>query len=89
MILLNGFYTGYLAGLIAGKRGRLVAALAPIVVLTLAVAISLKINRDLAGNGALADWTWIGLIPAIIGGHLAAPHQKVDRKLKGVEDVFK
>jgi hypothetical protein len=86
-MLLNGFVTGLFAGLIAGKRGKLVAGIAQFLPLILFVALELVINRDLSsyfGQYGLQFWTWIGLVPAIIGGHYGA---KIIREIMAETDI--
>jgi len=66
---------GFFAGFIAKRRGKLVGALAQFVPLLFIITVSLILNRDILGAQAKyqtrpALWTWIGLIPAIIGGAL-------------------
>jgi hypothetical protein len=69
-----GFLTGFFAGFIGKKRGALLAAISQLVPLFLAISVALYLNRDiLAGHQVKpAVWTWIGLLPAIIGGALGA-----------------
>jgi hypothetical protein len=69
-----GFLSGLFAGLIARCRGGLLGALAQFLPLFAMIAVSLYFNRDLSGQWEVkpAVWTWIGLIPAIIGGRLGA-----------------
>lgn len=70
-----GLITGWFAGWIAGRRGKLIGGLANFAILIFVIAASLAMNRDLMPEHLFATkasmWTWIGLIPAIIGGHLA------------------
>lgn len=71
-MLLNGFVAGLFAGLIAGKRGKLVAGIAQFLPLILFIVFELIINRDISshlGQYGLSFWTWVGLVPALIGGH--------------------
>lgn len=71
-MLLNGFVTGLFAGLIAGKRGKLVAGIAQFLLLILLIVFELVINRDLSSNFGQygpSFWAWVGLVPALIGGH--------------------
>jgi lipopolysaccharide export LptBFGC system permease protein LptF len=78
----SGFYVGFLAGLIAGRRGKLIAAIADFLPLTLLILISLALNRDLlqarASGMSLTDWTWLALVPAVLGGHLATRTKRPD-----------
>ena len=70
--ILTGFATGIFAGLIAGKRGKLVSTIAQFLPLIALIIFELSINRDLSGyfgQYGVSFWTWVGLIPAIIGGH--------------------
>src|SRR5437899_1665063 len=71
MSLLVGFFAGFFAK----RRGKLVGALAQFVPVIFILAASLMLNRDILGaqdnyQTRPALWTWIGLIPAIIGGAL-------------------
>lgn len=91
VIILTGFYAGFLAALFAGRRGLLVAALANWLPLALLVAISLTVNRDLASTRAgasLADWAWIGFLPALAGGYLGAPRTRRKKPVDGIAEVF-
>jgi hypothetical protein len=65
-----GFLTGFFTGFIAKKRGGLLGALSQFLPLLAIVLFCLYINRDLLGGWQVkpAVWTWIGLIPAIVGG---------------------
>jgi hypothetical protein len=73
---VKGLATGYSASWIAGNRGKLIGALANFFLLFCIIVISLAINRDILYNyGDNYDtkpalWVWIGLLPAIVGGHL-------------------
>ena len=67
-----GAVTGFLAGFIAEKRGKLMATIAQLSPLILVFVLSLIINRDLlsgTGQANISTWIWVGLIPAIIAGH--------------------
>jgi len=70
MSLLVGFFAGF----IAQRRGKLVGAMAQFAPMVAIIAASLILNRDILGaheyRTSPALWTWIGLIPAIIGGAL-------------------
>jgi len=78
LVSLVGLLTGLSAGWIAGKRGKLVAAVAQFLPLFAFVTFEMVRNVDLTTYVAQqyetkpALWTWIGLIPAIIGGHYGA-----------------
>jgi hypothetical protein len=71
----SGLVTGWFAGWIAGRRGKLIGGVANFAILIFVIAASLAMNRDLIPDHLFATkasmWTWIGLIPAIIGGHFA------------------
>lgn len=75
---LVGGITGYSTGRIAKRRGKLLAAIAQFTPLCILVASELIKNVDMSGYSALrydtdpALWVWIGLIPAVIGGHFGA-----------------
>jgi hypothetical protein len=77
---VKGLITGYSAGWIAKKRGKLVGAASNFLVLTSFVVFSIAINTDLMGlveaklDTKPALWVWIALIPAIIGGDLGMQH---------------
>ena len=71
-MIIIGFITGLFTGLIAGKRGKILAVVAQFSFLTLMIVFSLIINRDILsryGEYGLSFWTWVGLLPAILGGH--------------------
>jgi hypothetical protein len=79
VILLTGFYTGFLAALFAGRRGLLIAGLSNWLPNMIIVAISLIVNRDFNWGRtgiSLADWAWISFIPALLGGYLGAPRPR-------------
>jgi hypothetical protein len=69
-----GFLTGFFAGFIGKKRGALLGAMSQFLPLLLAFSVALYLNRDILGGYQVkpAVWTWIGLVPAIIGGVLGA-----------------
>ena len=79
--IVAGFGTGWFAGWISGNRGKLVGAIANFSDIVLVMAVSF--GRDWHGAVNLAYevgvplWIWIGLMPAIIAGHVAV-------KVKGV-----
>jgi hypothetical protein len=94
---IMGLLTGLFAGIIAGRVGWLIGALAqfiPLALLTLAAVIR---NRDFLSMSEVppATWTWIGLLPAVVGGHLgertltyrAATQAARDLELYGGVDV--
>ncbi len=68
---LIGLITGFSAAIISQKRGKTIAIFAQFAPLIFIIVISIIFNRDLttAYEVPPAIWTWIGLIPAIIGGH--------------------
>ncbi len=72
---LMGGATGFFAGAIAARRGKLVAILAQFFPLLSFTVLEIVLNRDLAAsyNAAhpvpIAFWTWGGLLPAMIGGY--------------------
>lgn len=91
--IIQGLFIGFFAGFIARKRGKLVAALAQVLLLAFFVALSLVLNRDLIrGIGAEYEtapalWMWIGLIPAIGGGAFGervANNPEIKELVKGV-----
>jgi hypothetical protein len=69
-----GFFTGFFAGFIGKKRGALLGAISQFLPLLLAISVALYLNRDILARYQIkpAVWTWIGLVPAIIGGVLGA-----------------
>jgi hypothetical protein len=74
-IITMSLLVGFFAGFITKRRGKLAGALAQFVPLMFVITLSLILNRDLLGaqdnyQTKPALWTWIGLIPAIIGGAL-------------------
>jgi hypothetical protein len=66
-----GATTGFIAGVMAEDHGKVVATISQTFPLILLMAVELVLNSttDGAGQDHVATWTWIGLIPAIIGGH--------------------
>jgi hypothetical protein len=67
-----GTTTGFIAGVMAEERGRLIAGVSQIAPLLLMVLVSVAMNRNfLTGEGQdrAATWVWIGMVPAIISGH--------------------
>ncbi len=70
-MVLAGFITGFLTGFISRNKGILLAAIAQFTPLTLLVLFSIIINRQLPYQPyGLSFWTWVGLVPALIGGYL-------------------
>ena len=91
VILLTGFYTGFMAALFAGRRGLLMAGLSNWLPLALLIAVSLAVNRDLASTragGSVVGWAWIGFLPALAGGYLGAPRIRRKRSADRVAEVF-
>jgi len=78
LVCFKGLVVGCVAGLIAKKRGMLVAALANFLPLQVFIVGTLIINRDPTEYlKTIYDthpslWTWIGLVPAMVSGHFAA-----------------
>lgn len=72
--IIQGLFIGVFAGFIAQKRGKVVGAVAQVILLVFFIALSLALNRNIFGamqgepETGPALWTWIGLIPAILGG---------------------
>jgi hypothetical protein len=72
--------TGYAAGWIATKRGKLIGALAAFFFLLFYIVLSIVVNRDYTAymeanyDTKPALWIWIALVPAIIGEHLGVKH---------------
>jgi hypothetical protein len=72
---LVALITGFIVGRFAKARGKLLAAITNFLPLTIFIIFSIIINRDpsdyIARNydTQLSLWVWIGLVPAIIGGH--------------------
>lgn len=70
--------TGFTIGRMAKARGKLLAAIANFLPLFFFLTLSVVINRDSSEHIAKnydtqpALWVWIGLLPAIIGGHFGA-----------------
>jgi len=57
----------------------------------LLVTISLMLNRDLASTRAgasLANWAWIGFLPALAGGYLGAPRIRRKTPVDQIGEVF-
>jgi hypothetical protein len=91
VILLTGFYTGFMAALFAGRRGLLVAGLANWLPLILLVVLSLMLNRDAIrtrAGASVADWVWIGFLPALAGGYIGAPRVRRKRAADKTAEVF-
>jgi len=78
LVCFKGLVVGCVAGLIAKKRGMLVAALANFLPLQVFIVGTLIINLDPTEYlKTIYDthpslWTWIGLVPAMVAGHFAA-----------------
>lgn len=78
LIIVVGLITGFSTGWIAKKRGKLLGAIAQFFPIFIIVTIGLVKNVDLTpivaqrSDTPLALWVWIGLIPAIVGGHYGA-----------------
>ena len=75
---LTGLITGFTAGWVAGKHGKLLAAVATFLPLVLFTIFILIKNEDptayfqRAYDTRPALWVWIALIPSIIGGHFGS-----------------
>ena len=89
-----GLITGFLAGFIAEKRGKLIAAIAQFTPLVLLVLLTIIMNVDFlsqaSGQTRPATWTWVGLIPAIIAGHYGqkwANELKANSEDMALEDI--
>jgi hypothetical protein len=69
---IMGLLTGLAAGIISGRKGWLIGALAQFFPLTVVIVGSIIRNQDLLSMAEVppATWTWIGLLPAIVGGRL-------------------
>lgn len=70
---LIGFLVGLFAGCLARTRGWLAGVIAQFLPLVLVIAISVYLNTDASSNSEFraGRWiVWIGLLPAILGGHL-------------------
>lgn len=76
LTVMVGFITGFSTGLIAKRRGRLLAAIAQFSPMFFFLTISIIKNVDLSEYIAQSSdtqpslWMWIGLAPAILGGYL-------------------
>jgi hypothetical protein len=98
VLLLTGFYTGFLAALFAGRRGLLMAGIANWLPMLLIVAVAFTLNRDLAQYthelASMRDWAWIEFLPALAGGYLGAPRSRSERRPRRIRasakiaDVF-
>lgn len=79
---LAGVVTGFTVGWVAGKRGKLLAALATFLPLLLFTTFFLVKNQDptayfqRAYDTKPALWVWIALIPSIVGGHFGSLNGK-------------
>ena len=75
---LGGVVTGFTAGWVAGKHGKLLAAVATFLPLLLFIIVSLIKNVDSTAyfqrtyDTKPALWAWIALIPSIVGGHFGS-----------------
>lgn len=80
LVCVKGLMTGYAAGWISTKRGKLVGALAAFFILFFFVVLSIAVNRDYSAytdanyDTKPALWNWVALAPAIIGGHYGVKH---------------
>jgi hypothetical protein len=84
-----GFLTGFFAGFIGKKRGALLGAISQFLPLLLAISVALYLNRDILARYQTkpAVWTWIGLVPAIIGGVLGARLANNERTISLLKSV--
>lgn len=79
---LVGLIVGFSTGWIAGKRGKLLGAIAIFLPLWVVITIAIIKNVDPTQyNDQVYDtkpvlWVWIALIPGIIGGHFGALNGK-------------
>ena len=72
--IFTGALTGWFAGWIAGRYGKVVAAItnmAPLIIIGVALSSRHELRPDSLWANTEALNLWIGLIPAIIGGHFA------------------
>ncbi|HLQ24804.1 MAG TPA: hypothetical protein VK138_02875 [Acidiferrobacterales bacterium] len=82
LTVLVGFTTGFSTGWIAKRRGKLLAGIAEFLPTFMLLTISVIKNVDPTEyfkanyDTAPALWVWIGLIPALIGGHFGASRGK-------------
>jgi hypothetical protein len=83
LTVIKGLIVGFSAGWIAGRRGKLMAGVAVFLPLTIIVAISLAMNRDLLGplqsewDTKPSLWAWIEFVPALLAGHFAVKYKNL------------
>lgn len=70
-VILQALLTGFIAAYLAKWRGILVAVIADIFPLLALIAIEIYANRIVWNHVTVVQWTWLGLLPAAIGGYLA------------------
>jgi hypothetical protein len=79
LTIVKAIATGFSAGWIAGRRGKLVAVLANFFILVVLLVTAIVLNRDIIGamptETKPALWVWIGLIPALLAGHFAVKYR--------------
>jgi hypothetical protein len=78
LVCVKGLITGYSAGWIARKYGKIIGGLADLLPLLLVFVTSIVMNRDLTyytyTDTRPALWVYIGLLPAVAGGHLGVKY---------------
>ena len=75
---LAGYSTGFGAGWFAGRHGKVIGAAVITLPLLLTIVFFVVVNVDPTAyfeskfESAPAVWTWVGLVPGVIGGHFGA-----------------
>jgi hypothetical protein len=55
------------------------------------VTISLMLNHDLTttlAGASVANWAWIGFLPALAGGYLGAPRIRHKGSIEKIAEMF-
>jgi len=86
--IVMGLLVGLFAGLVARRKGWLAGVLAQFLPLTFVIGLSLAWNRVPAAfdryESHPALWTWIGLIPAAIGGYAGQALRDDEEAMAGI-----
>lgn len=78
LVCIVGLLTGFVSGWIAGRHGKLLGAIATFLPLLLLLTVEVMKNIDLTEylehtyDTNPAIWSWIALIPGVVGGHFGA-----------------
>lgn len=73
-----GFFCGFCASKIAGRRGVVIAIIAQLFPLFAFIAFEIAINRDISSTMQVkpSAWTYAGLLPAMLGGYVGSRFSK-------------